>query len=380
MPKYTFNLARVEDAFDRQGLADVCELDEELFGDAYNMQQVIIAERDPRHGDHFYFYKDNGSSVLAVAHLDTVVNPDQRAAKFFQTARDGEVVVSGALDDRLGAYTILELLPDLDITYDVLLTVGEESGSSTAEFFDMPEGKDYDWIIEFDRGGTDVVMYQYEDKSTIASVRATGAQVAPGIFSDISYMEHLGRKAFNWGVGYRDYHGPNGHAYLDDYFEMIARYLKFHQQNEGRQMLHEVSDQQDSWWGGYRGRSGRKSSSAWNWDEDDCYATTKGSHDDDDLMDGYVFDDERGWIKKVDPDVDWYYDDDGNPGYFDEDDIWHHADEPHFTEYREAVYFDADYIEDPTTEQIQAALAKMDEERFRFNTREDALMAREDAS
>ena len=45
------------------------------------------------------------------------------------------MVHSGALDDRLGAYIILDLLPKLGINVDVLLTVGEEQGRSTANFF-----------------------------------------------------------------------------------------------------------------------------------------------------------------------------------------------------------------------------------------------------
>lgn len=229
MVKFTRNLKHVEAGFDREALAQVCILDETDFGDAYGMLKIAVDGPGVREPDDYYYFKDNGSTVLAVAHLDTVSPSNERAARFVDTEA-GPVVYSRALDDRLGAYIILHLLPELGIQYDILLTVGEESGMSTAEYFMSPD-KEYDWIIEFDRGGTDVVMYQYEDDETIDAVRATGAVVGNGIFSDISYMEHLGVKAFNWGVGYRDYHGPRSHAYLDDTMEMVARYLKFHQQN-----------------------------------------------------------------------------------------------------------------------------------------------------
>ena len=104
----------------------------------------------------------------------------------------------------------------------MLLTVGEESGCSTAEHFKPP--KDYDWIIEFDRTGTDVVMYQYEDPECLERIEASGAATGRGSYSDIACLEHCGVKAFNWGVGYRgDYHSEEGYAHLDDTFSILPR-------------------------------------------------------------------------------------------------------------------------------------------------------------
>jgi len=173
--------------------------------------------------------------VLAVAHLDTVVRPDQRQCEYIKTA-GGEIVYSGALDDRLGAYVILDMLPKLGVNVDVLLTTGEETGESTAAFFQPP--KDYNWVIEFDRGGTDVVMYQYDDMETTELVEMTGADVGVGTFSDIAFLEHLGVKAFNWGVGYQDYHSVRSHAYLDDLFLMLDHFLDFHDANADTVLPH----------------------------------------------------------------------------------------------------------------------------------------------
>jgi hypothetical protein len=202
------------------------------FGAEFGMETVPVGR------DDFYHFRDNGSRVLAVAHLDTVAPADQRAAHF-ANSEAGQVVFSRALDDRLGAYIILHLLPALGITYDWLLTTGEEMGMSTADAFDPP--KDYDWIIEFDRGGTDVVMYQYDDIGTRRAVRASGARVGDGIFSDIAYLEHLGVKAFNWGTGYQDYHGVRSHAFLRDTFDMVGHYLVFHELHAGTAMPHEAA-------------------------------------------------------------------------------------------------------------------------------------------
>lgn len=269
---------KVKRAFNRAGLSRICEMPERDFAQAYDMDTYRIEHRET---DNFFAYKDNGSNILAVAHLDTVGLAHQRACRFLDT-EGGTVVYSRALDDRLGAYIILDLLPALGVTHDILLTVGEESGQSTAEFFDPPKGKQYDWMIEFDRGGTDVVMYQYDDKATRKLVQASGARVGDGIFSDIAYLEHLGIKGFNWGVGYRDYHGPRAHAYLDDTYAMVGSYLKFHAANATTHLPHVWKPRRSSlsWL-----------NDAWNddrWDADD---TTGALIDNADLMDAVDRDD-----------------------------------------------------------------------------------------
>lgn len=346
MPKFTRNLATVETHFDRDTLARICAMHETEFGDAFDMETHRIdgVQKAP---DDFYYFKDNGASVLAVAHLDTVVYHDQRGATFAETDA-GLVVHSGALDDRLGAYTILDLLPKSGIVYDILLTVGEESGQSTAAFFEAE--KDYDWIIEFDRGGMDVVMYQYDDETTRDAVRRTGARVGDGIFSDISYMEHLGIKGFNWGVGYHDYHSTRGHAYIDDYLEMIARYLKFHQHNYGTSHFDHDAKSGDDWWNtGYSSRG--KSYSNW-WNDDEYVADIHG----DDNLDTYQ---RAGLTDGSDYDHASGYHGHGFD-YVDDD------------PYVESVYGEDEYIEDPTLEEIQRALEKMDDDEAAWHRRQNA--------
>lgn len=227
----------IEAAFDRDELKRICEMHEYNFAAEFGMTYVPVQQHAP---DDFYLFRDNGADILAVAHLDTVGLHFERTCNFLDTA-GGPVVYSRALDDRLGAYVILDLLPKLGVEVDLLLTVGEENGRSTAAFFDPSEHHDrqYNWMIEFDRGGTDVVMYQYDDAETDKLVRATGARTEMGIFSDICYLEHLGIKGFNWGVGYRDYHGPRAHAYLDDTFKMVGHFLDFHATNAEVHLPHE---------------------------------------------------------------------------------------------------------------------------------------------
>lgn len=254
-------VAHVATHFDKDALRRICVMPERDFGKAFDMDEFHVDQPAP---DHRYFFKDNGAKVLFVAHLDTVGHADDRRARFVK-CEDGWVVFSRALDDRLGAYVGLELLPKLGVTYDILLTVGEETGRSTAAFFEPP--KDYNWIIEFDRGGTDVVLYDYEEDTLVEMVEQTGARVGIGAFSDISYMEHLGVKGLNWGVGYRDYHGPRSHAFLDDTFKMVARFLRFDAEWHGVTLPHipkprysfgswglgyEKDEDESAWWAQFR--------------------------------------------------------------------------------------------------------------------------------
>ena len=171
--------------------------------------------------DGIYVHKDNGSNILAVAHLDYVRNDKH----FFGAQVKDEVrVYNGQLDDRLGAHIILDIFPLLGIKVDILLTDGEESGRSTAQHFETV--KQYDWICEFDRRGTDAVMYDYETDELKALTEAHGFDTGWGSVSDISYLEHLGVSAINFGTAYY-----NEHCY-DHYFvpaELERQLCQFHE-------------------------------------------------------------------------------------------------------------------------------------------------------
>lgn len=219
---------KVRKAFDPDALRRICTMEEAEFasyGQRYDLKSEVSRSGVER--KRFFYYQNNGSNILGVAHLDSVC--ETRRCDIMETAA-GPVVYSPTLDDRLGAYVILELLPKLGITVDWLLTTGEEMGDSTAAYFNTKF--QYNWCIEFDRGGTDVVMYQYETPELVEKVKDVGGHVGQGIFSDISVMDHLGISCFNWGVGYRDYHGPRAHAWLEDTFRMVARFGRFYEANK----------------------------------------------------------------------------------------------------------------------------------------------------
>lgn len=227
-PRKQRSSSQVREAFDPDVLARLCTLED--FRE-YAPRFDLAPTRDSQ--NRFLHYRNNDSNILAVAHLDSV-QPDGTCT--IEQTDTGPLVRSGTLDDRLGAYVILELLPQLGVTVDWLLTTDEELGATTAEDFAID--KPYNWMFQFDRGGTDVVMYDYETTELADLVRASGAKVGLGSFSDICALEHLGCAGFNWGVGYRDYHSHRSHAWLEDTFTMVTRFLRFYTTNKGLALPH----------------------------------------------------------------------------------------------------------------------------------------------
>jgi hypothetical protein len=176
-------------------------------------------------GQRYIFY-DRGGKLLAAAHLDTVAVAKHRGT-YKPSKADQLRYYAIELDDRLGAYILLDVLPKLGIdNYDILLTEGEESGRSTARWFDAPEGR-YNWIFEFDRAGTDVVLYDYEDDDTLDLLWSYGWYVGWGAFSDICYLDHLEVKAFNFGCGYYNQHTDNCHMIPGRTKACVRRFVKF---------------------------------------------------------------------------------------------------------------------------------------------------------
>lgn len=146
------------------------------------------------------------------------------------------MVFTPVLDDRLGAYVILDYLSQIKgLKYDFLLTTGEEKASSTGKIFKSK--KQYNWLVEFDRRGTDVVTYRYDGDGFDALLKDYFI-VGNGSFSDISGMQHLGAKAFNVGIGYHDEHAINSFCRLDEFRLQMARFIRFYRDFKDKALPH----------------------------------------------------------------------------------------------------------------------------------------------
>ncbi len=219
MPKIQLDLARLKKR---------CGMELAAFeGDVWSTP----GKKAPR---QWYKFVDRGAKHLAVAHLDHVSqNPDFAEARI----RGRRCIFNGALDDRLGTYIILDLLPALGITdFDVLLTTDEETGGSTAGIFVPPKDRAYNWIFEFDRRGLDCAMYTFSSAEWNAKVKQYGWNPVHGSFTDICRLDKLGCMAFNFGTGYVDEHQELCRVYLADLLQSVAWFIKFWKDNAGRHL------------------------------------------------------------------------------------------------------------------------------------------------
>jgi len=189
-------------------------------------------------------FVDRGAQVLGVAHLDTALP----YADHFGIVRGDSFrgVVCPHLDDRLGAYILLDLLPSIGVKTDVLLTDGEEIGLSTGTHF-VPR-KEYHWIFSFDRSGTDVVLYRYEDPALVRLLKEYRFKVGYGTFSDICFMEHLGVKGINFGCGYVMQHTEWCAVDLDDTVAAVSRFKQFWKNNHTTRMAHAAKPRTEPEW------------------------------------------------------------------------------------------------------------------------------------
>lgn len=173
-----------------------------------------------------YFFQDNGAKILAVAHLDTV---QQRKHFHYFNLVDKDTVFCPLLDDRLGAYVILDVLPKLGCKYDILLTENEECCQSTAKWFLPPSFDRYNWMFEFDRAGTDVAMYQYlTNKLDNLFFEKYGVCAAHGSYTDIVDLDFLEVRGFNFGCGYHDHHSLLAHFKISELMDMLRVFLEFY--------------------------------------------------------------------------------------------------------------------------------------------------------
>ena len=211
--------------FNMQVMREICNMKEKQF------KKYAKYNKDTKS-----FFKDNDSKILGVAHLDSVCKPTHFTPVVLPHR---ELIFSPTLDDRLGAFLLLDHLPKMGIKFDVLLTTDEEIGRSTADLFET--SKKYNWMFQFDRAGNDLVMYDYETPELEKMMKKMGWKVGQGMFSDISELEHLGCKGFNFGVCYDDYHSYNAYADLTALKQVIKRFKTFYDKVAGIHFPHTAS-------------------------------------------------------------------------------------------------------------------------------------------
>lgn len=184
------------------------------------------AYREPRDR---YAYRPGllPTSPLLVCHADTVMSCLEYIWK-----QDTATVISSELDDRLGIAILTDAIERGSALANcaMLICDNEEIGQTTASIFvehALRKNAQWDvrpnWLMEFDRRGTDAVTYDYSNDTWESLLTHCGWEVGNGSFSDISSMEALEVSGVNVGVGYHREHSKQCHACLHDTVRAVAR-------------------------------------------------------------------------------------------------------------------------------------------------------------
>lgn len=245
-------------------------------------------------------HKKRGAKVLAVGHMDWVYRALEKGQRplwrgekktadwgYWETTPHGrkyvtytkaqreeqeaalkesgpkDIMQHPALDDRLGLWIILEVLPLLGVECDILLCDSEEIGKSTAkrwqEFID--ESVEYNWLVEFDRMGEDVVFYTLESPEWREAWKATGRSIGTGSFTDISALDHLKTCAVNIGISYHRQHHSECYAEIPKTLEACEMFAQFWEQHKDTKFERNYTPPKyennwRNWSGGYRSGAG----------------------------------------------------------------------------------------------------------------------------
>jgi hypothetical protein len=193
-----------------------------------------------------YLYSENeNNKVLAVAHMDVASSVNQNLMLRVIKERDTTILMHPALDDRLGIFAILYLFPQYGIHTDILLVTDEEICASSAEDFAYECEKQYNWIVELDRAGEDVVMYEYRRNSQLVEdLVSSDFKLGLGSYSDICAMVSLEVSAFNMGIGYHHQHTDQCCAVLDQLGRQMGRLKEFYDDFKDKPYKHVYSPDQ----------------------------------------------------------------------------------------------------------------------------------------
>lgn len=217
---------------------------------------------------YLYCQTDPDSKILAVAHTDVHGHITMPKMTY-----DRKLVLARQLDDRLGCWMITNYLRSVlphDQPFDILLTTDEEIGASTAKYFTCPEGKQYNWMFEWDRRGTGVVMYDYETPELKALLECYNFKVEKGTFTDICYLSNLGCAGFNFGTAYYGEHSNDCYANMEQLFQQVDKFIPFYSEWYGKKLQH---DHEAAYEANMRKING------WNWKDDKKKGDTKTGDD-----------------------------------------------------------------------------------------------------
>lgn len=148
-----------------------------------------------------------------MAHLDTRKVPKIR--RITDRFIDGQ-----GFDDRLGCAWAYKLSEELGA--DLLLTDHEESGGTTGQFHKL---KNYNWIVEFDREGVDVVTYDLDNPIFLKALKDYW-KIGNGSYTDLCELK-TDACCFNLGLGHYNSHGRKAYINIKEMRDQINKFRHF---------------------------------------------------------------------------------------------------------------------------------------------------------
>jgi len=179
--------------------------------------------------DKHRVFIDRGSDILIVAHLDTIQKPKWNKL-------EGGILYAAGLDDRLGCFLAYQISEKLGL--DLLLTDHEECGKTTGMSHTL---KDYNWIAEFDRGGSDVVTYDLDCPEFIDALDEFFG-VGYGTYSDIASLDTMAC-CVNIGIGYESDHSKDSYVDLSVTADQMDRFQKFYALHKDHKFVQTITEQ-----------------------------------------------------------------------------------------------------------------------------------------
>lgn len=186
------------------------------------------------------WFKDNGSKVLFVAHLDSVQSYFELDTVKF---REDTWITCPTLDDRIGVYVGAYWLPKAGIKPDLLFTTDEEKMKSTGHYFAPP--KEYNWMFMFDRRGDGAVAYQYENEQLRYKLGKHSITLLRGSYSCIKEMSHLNCIGINFGAGYDLNHSTFAYCSKKVLEKQLRKFRDFWDEYSTTKMPYEKSKASD---------------------------------------------------------------------------------------------------------------------------------------
>jgi hypothetical protein len=222
------NVARSQPNLHYGEMKEACRLKPKQLAAKLGLTEITTSE-----GKKMWF-KDNGSKVLFVAHLDSVQSYYELDTVKF---REDTWITCPTLDDRIGVYVGAYWLPKAGIKPDLLFTTDEEKMKSTGHYFAPP--KDYNWMFMFDRKGEGAVAYQYENEQLRYKLGKHNIILQKGSYSCIKEMSHLKCIGINFGAGYEMNHSTYAYASKKVLERQLRKFRDFWDEFSTTKMVYE---------------------------------------------------------------------------------------------------------------------------------------------